>query len=61
LVGGPHSERSKLYQEEKPPGDSPDKSKKKSRRISRLMHFWKLKDKEKTSTITEVETPSEHP
>jgi hypothetical protein len=46
LVGGPHSERSKLYQEEKPPGDAPEKSKKK-RRISRLMHFWKVKDKEK--------------
>ncbi|KAJ5975682.1 hypothetical protein N7481_009389 [Penicillium waksmanii] len=61
LVGGPHSERSKLYQEEKPPGDSPDKSRKKGRRLSRLMHFWKLKDKEKTSTITEAETPSEHP
>ncbi|KAJ5391801.1 hypothetical protein N7509_007291 [Penicillium cosmopolitanum] len=63
LVGGPHSERSKLYQEEKPPGDSPDKSRKKGRRLSRLMHFWKLKDKEKTSTstIAEAETPSEHP
>ncbi|GLI71991.1 hypothetical protein PoHVEF18_000158 [Penicillium ochrochloron] len=46
LVGGPHSERSKLYQEEKPPGDAPEKSKKK-RRISRLMHFWKVKDKDK--------------
>lgn len=50
LVGGPHSERSKLYQEEKPPGDSPDKSKKKGRRLSRLMHFWKVKEKEKTGT-----------
>lgn len=59
LVGGPHSERSKLYQEEKPPGDSPDKSKKKGRRLSRLMHFWKLKDKEKTGT--EAETSSERP
>lgn len=46
LVGGPHSERSKLYQEEKPPGDTVEKSKKK-RRLSRLMHFWKVKDKEK--------------
>lgn len=61
LVGGPHSERSKLYQEEKPPGESPDKSRKKGRRISRLMHFWKLKDKEKTNTIIEAESPSEHP
>jgi hypothetical protein len=47
LVGGPLSERSKLNQEEKPPGDASDKTKKKGRRISRLMHFWKVKDKEK--------------
>ncbi|EPS25254.1 hypothetical protein PDE_00187 [Penicillium oxalicum 114-2] len=46
LVGGSHSERSKLSQEEKPPGDPPEKIKKKHR-ISRLMHFWKVKDKEK--------------
>jgi hypothetical protein len=51
LVGGPHSERSKLYQEEKPPGDAPEKSKKK-RRISRLMHFWKVKEKEKHTEPT---------
>lgn len=51
LVGGPHSERSKLYQEEKPPGDAPEKSKKKHR-ISRLMHFWKVKDKEKHTEPT---------
>lgn len=51
LVGGPHSERSKLYQEEKPPGDAPEKSKKK-RRLSRLMHFWKVKDKEKHTEPT---------
>jgi hypothetical protein len=43
---GPNSERSKLYQEEKPPGDTLEKAKKK-RRLSRLMHFWKVKDKEK--------------
>ena len=49
LVGGPLSERSKLSQEEKPPGDVSDKTKKKGRRISRLMHFWKVKDKEKSS------------
>lgn len=62
LVGGPHSERSKLYQEEKPPGDSPDKSKKKGRRLSRLMHFWKLKDKEKTGTASgEGPSTSERP
>ncbi|KAJ5633986.1 hypothetical protein N7528_001828 [Penicillium herquei] len=55
LVGGQHSERSKLYQEEKPPGEGYDSSKKKSRRISRLMHFWKGKDKERT--ITEPSIP----
>ncbi|KAJ5938058.1 hypothetical protein N7454_004400 [Penicillium verhagenii] len=49
LVGGPHSERSKLYHEEKPPGDASDKLKKKNHRISRLMHFWKVKDKEKSA------------
>ncbi|KAJ5682524.1 hypothetical protein N7462_005689 [Penicillium macrosclerotiorum] len=47
LVGGPHSERSKLYQEEKPPGDAPERYRKKGHRLSRLMHFWKVKDKEK--------------
>ncbi|RHZ59607.1 putative cell wall proline rich protein [Aspergillus thermomutatus] len=47
LVGGPHGERSKLSYEEKPPSDVLEKSKKKSRRISRLMHFWRTKDKEK--------------
>ncbi|KAJ5301326.1 hypothetical protein PENANT_c023G07838 [Penicillium antarcticum] len=50
LVGGPHTERSKLNQEEKPPGDASEKSRKKGRRLSRLMHFWKVKDKEKPST-----------
>ncbi|KAJ5771359.1 uncharacterized protein N7511_003410 [Penicillium nucicola] len=50
LVGGPHSERSKLNQEEKPPGDASEKSKKKGRRLSRLMHFWKVKDKDRPST-----------
>lgn len=50
LVGGPHSERSKLYQEEKPPSDVSEKSRKKGRRLSRLMHFWKLGDKEKADT-----------
>jgi hypothetical protein len=59
LVGGPHSERSKLHQEEKPPGDAPDSSKKKGRRLSRLMHFWKLRDKEKSGT--EAVASSERP
>lgn len=50
LVGGPPSERSKLSQEEKPPSDVSEKSKKKGRRLSRLMHFWKLRDKEKVDS-----------
>lgn len=50
LVGAGHSERSKLYQEEKPPEDAHETSRKKSRRITRLMHFWKGKDKEKSAT-----------
>ena len=46
LVGGPHAERSKLCHEEKPPGDTPDRSKKKGiRRISRLKDIFKPKDK----------------
>ncbi|KAJ5161654.1 hypothetical protein N7492_007046 [Penicillium capsulatum] len=52
LVGSAHPERSKLNQEEKPPGDVPDKTKKKHRRLSRLMQFWKPKDKDKTDTDT---------
>ncbi|PYH99676.1 cell wall proline rich protein [Aspergillus ellipticus CBS 707.79] len=48
LVVGPHAERSKLSYEEKPPEDEPEKSKKKGRRISRLMHFWRTKDKDKS-------------
>ncbi|KAL3445370.1 hypothetical protein BJX65DRAFT_281691 [Aspergillus insuetus] len=47
LVVGPHAERSKLSHEEKPPTDEPEKAKKKGRRISRLVHFWRMKDKEK--------------
>ncbi|KAL2869313.1 putative cell wall proline rich protein [Aspergillus lucknowensis] len=49
LVVGPHNEKSKLSHEEKPPSDEPEKAKKKGRRISRLMHFWRIKDKEKPS------------
>jgi len=59
LVGGPHSERSKLHQEEKPPGDAPDSSKMKGRRLSRLMHFWKLRETEKSGA--ETAAPSERP
>ncbi|KAJ5950533.1 uncharacterized protein N7479_008946 [Penicillium vulpinum] len=49
LVGGPHSERSKLNQEEKAPSNASDRTKKKGRRLSRMMQFWKPKDKEKAS------------
>ncbi|RDW89883.1 putative cell wall proline rich protein [Aspergillus mulundensis] len=52
LVVGPHAERSKLSHEEKPPGDEPEKARKKGRRISRLMHFWRAKDKEKLNEPT---------
>ena len=48
LVVGPHAERSKLSYEEKPPEDEPERSKKKGLRISRLMHFWRTKDKDKS-------------
>lgn len=48
LVVGHHAnERSKLSYEEKPPGDAPEKAKKKGRGIGRLMHFWRTKDKDK--------------
>ncbi|KAK2853290.1 hypothetical protein FQN49_005224, partial [Arthroderma sp. PD_2] len=46
LVGAT-SERSKLSYEEKAPVDEPDKRKKKGHRISRLMQFWKVKDKDR--------------
>ncbi|KAF3490770.1 uncharacterized protein GIQ15_00287 [Arthroderma uncinatum] len=46
LVGAT-SERSKLSYEEKAPMDEPDKRKKKGHRISRLMQFWKVKDKDR--------------
>lgn len=47
LVVGPHAERSKLSYEEKPPSDESERVKKKGHRISRLMHFWRTKDKDK--------------
>ncbi|KAL2006656.1 hypothetical protein VTN00DRAFT_9324 [Thermoascus crustaceus] len=47
VVGGSHGEKSKLSYEEKAPGDEVEKTKKKGHRISRLMHFWKTKEKEK--------------
>ncbi|GKZ30348.1 hypothetical protein AbraIFM66950_008849 [Aspergillus brasiliensis] len=48
LVVGPHAERSKLSYEEKPPEDEPERAKKKGLRISRLMHFWRTKDKDRS-------------
>ena len=59
LVVGPHAERSKLRHEEKPPGDEPDKGKRKGRRISRLMHFWRTKDKDRPSSQRTV--PEDRP
>lgn len=47
LVVGHANERSKLSYEEKPPGDMPEKGKRKNRGIGRLMHFWRTKDKER--------------
>ncbi|RAL17117.1 putative cell wall proline rich protein [Aspergillus homomorphus CBS 101889] len=48
LVVGSQGEKSKLSHEEKPPEDEPERSKKKAHRISRLMHFWRTKDKDKS-------------
>lgn len=47
VVGNHANERSKLSYEEKPPGDMPEKGKRKGRGIGRLMHFWRTKDKDK--------------
>jgi hypothetical protein len=48
FVGVSHGEKSKLSYEEKPPGEEAENSKKKGNRFSRLMHFWKTKEKSKT-------------
>ncbi|MCJ1365557.1 hypothetical protein MMC16_004681 [Acarospora aff. strigata] len=46
LVGSSYGERSKLFMEEKAQPDNPAKAeKKKGNRISRLIHFWKSKEK----------------
>ncbi|KAI4185051.1 MAG: hypothetical protein L6R41_004368, partial [Letrouitia leprolyta] len=46
LVGGSHAEKSKLNIEERAqPEDSEKSEKKKGKRISRLMRFWKIKEK----------------
>ena len=46
LVGGSYGERSKLFIEERAQPDNAAKpEKKKSNRISRLIHFWKSKEK----------------
>ena len=44
LMGGPHN-RSRLNIAETLPPDSPDKTEKKRHRISRMMKFWKSKEK----------------
>ncbi|OJJ49957.1 hypothetical protein ASPZODRAFT_57688 [Penicilliopsis zonata CBS 506.65] len=59
LVVGTHAERSKLSHEEKPPvNESDPTSKKKGRRISRLMHFWKVKERERSvDTVYQSQQP----
>ncbi|KAI1919558.1 hypothetical protein LOZ53_000166 [Ophidiomyces ophidiicola] len=47
LVGVASGEKSKLSHEQKAPSDETEKKKKKGNRISRLMHFWKSKEKQK--------------
>ncbi|EEP79705.1 predicted protein [Uncinocarpus reesii 1704] len=51
LVGVASAEKSKLSYEHKAPTDEVEKKKKKGNRISRLMHFWKSKEKEKQKDI----------
>ena len=55
MVGSHANERSKLSYEEKPPSDVPEKAKKKGRGISRLVHFWRTKDKDKSNGDTSQE------
>ncbi|KAJ9191797.1 hypothetical protein DTO021D3_6334 [Paecilomyces variotii] len=50
LVVGSHGEKSKLSYEMKASGDETEKLKKKGHRISRLMHFWKIREKDKHRT-----------
>lgn len=47
LVGGATGQKSKLRHEEKAPGADTVKIKKRGHRMSRLMHFWKSKEKQK--------------
>lgn len=47
LVTGTSGQKSKLSYEEKAPGDETVKNKKKGNRMSRLIHFWRPKDKQK--------------
>lgn len=58
VVGPPANERSKLSYEEKPPSDTPEKAKKKSRGISRIVQFWKTKDKDKHGDHAQEERPT---
>jgi hypothetical protein len=47
LVGGTTGQKSKLSYEEKAPGADTVKIKKRGHRMSRLMHFWRSKEKQK--------------
>jgi len=47
LVGGTSGQKSKLSYEEKAPGTDAVKIKKRGHRMSRLMHFWRSKEKQK--------------
>ncbi|OJD13969.1 hypothetical protein AJ78_05629 [Emergomyces pasteurianus Ep9510] len=47
FVTGGTGEKSKLSYEEKAPCDDVEKTKKKGHRISRLVHFWKTKEKQR--------------
>lgn len=47
LMGGSSGERSKLSYEQKAPQDEPARTKKKVHRFTRVLHFWKTKEKPK--------------
>ena len=54
LISGSVGERSKLSHEQKVPQDEPERARKKGHRFSRVLHFWKSKEKDKMK-----ETPSQ--
>lgn len=47
LVSGSGGEKSKLSHEQKVSQDEPERAKKKGHRFSRVLHFWKSKEKDK--------------